>query len=100
MEGMGYKMDEPTVIYGDNQGALSLAKNPIDHQRTKHIDVKYHFTRDKVEEKVIDLRYVSSAEQTADIFTKPLIKKIFEYHREKLGVKSTSSLWGSVSRQI
>jgi Reverse transcriptase (RNA-dependent DNA polymerase) len=99
LEGMGYVLDEPTVIYGDNQGAMALAKNPIDHQRTKHIDVKYHFTRDKVEEKVVDLRYVSSAEQTADIFTKPLVKKIFEYHREKLGVKSTSSLWGSVSRQ-
>ncbi|MGK3945729.1 Ty1/Copia family ribonuclease HI, partial [Streptomyces caeruleatus] len=52
-------------------------KNPIQHSRTKHIDIRYHYIRELVEEKVISLEYISTEKQLADIFTKPLDKSRF-----------------------
>ena len=59
-------------LYADNQGAIALAKNPVHHQRTKHIDIKYHFIRLAVEEGIVDLQYIPTGENIADQFTKPL----------------------------
>ncbi|GFR97941.1 polyprotein [Elysia marginata] len=60
------------VLYCDNQGAIALAKNPVKHQRSKHIDIKYHFIRDEVNHKGLELLYVPSENNVADIITKPL----------------------------
>ena len=59
-------------LFGDNQGAIALAKNPVHHQRSKHIDIRYHFIRFDVEEGIVILEYVPSSENYADLFTKPL----------------------------
>ena len=59
-------------LYADNQGAIALAKNPVHHQRTKHIDIKYHFIRFAIEEGIVDLQYIPTGENIADQFTKPL----------------------------
>ena len=59
-------------LFADNQGAIALAKNPVHHQRTKHIDIKYHFIRFAIEEGIIDLQYIPTGENIADQFTKPL----------------------------
>jgi hypothetical protein len=59
------------TLYCDNQGALALAKNPVQHQRSKHIDIRYHFIRDEVQKGTIQLIYVPSEQNVADIFTKP-----------------------------
>jgi len=59
------------LLYVDNQGAISLAKNPVHHKRTKHIDVKYHFIRSEVNKSVM-LAYIPTENNTADIFTKPV----------------------------
>ena len=69
-----YNLNQGTAVrlYADNQGAIALAKNPVHHQRTKHIDIKYHFIRFAVEEGSIDLKYIPSADNIADQFTKPL----------------------------
>lgn len=56
----------------DSTGAIALAKNHITSQRTKHIDVRHHFVREKLEEKVIELSYLSTSEMLMDIFTKAL----------------------------
>jgi hypothetical protein len=61
-----------TTIYEDNRGVMELAKNPVWHRRTKHIDVDYHVVRQWVENKEVSLRTVSSAENVADGLTKPL----------------------------
>ena len=61
-------------IHVDNQGAIALAKNPVYHQRSKHIDIKYHFIRSEVQEGVVSLSYVQSERNTADLFTKPVSK--------------------------
>ena len=59
-------------LYGDNQGSLSLAKNPEFHQRTKHINVKHHFIQEHITKETIDLQYIASSEMVADSLTKPL----------------------------
>jgi hypothetical protein len=66
--------------------AISLSKNPVQHSKSKHIPIKYHYLRDQAENKNIKLEYVPTQEQVVDIFTKPLNKDIFEYLRQKLGV--------------
>jgi hypothetical protein len=63
---------EPVKMYCDNQGAIALVKNPVKHGRSKHIDIRYHFTREHVENGTIELEYVPSNFNLADPFTKPL----------------------------
>ena len=59
-------------IHADNQGAIKLAKNPVSHQRSKHIDIKYHFIRSELQLGTISARYIASEENLADILTKPV----------------------------
>jgi hypothetical protein len=72
LEQLGATQDQPTTIYGDNQGALALAKNPEFHARTKHIDVSAHYIRELAEDHVIKLEYKPTSEMLADCLTKPL----------------------------
>ncbi len=69
---LGQSVDAPVVIYCDNISSILLANNPVYHARTKHIEVHYHFIREKVLAKEIDLIHVSTEDQVADIFTKAL----------------------------
>ena len=66
---------EPTVIYEDNQSCISLAKNPVFHKRTKHIDIRHHFTRECIARKEITLVFCSSEEMVADILQILLFSK-------------------------
>ena len=68
----------------DNQGAIAMAKNPIGHKRTKHIDIRYHFVRGLTHSKIIEVTYCSTKEMIAEIFTKPLIRGQFEHLRSML----------------
>lgn len=72
------------ILYGDNQGALALAKNPISHKRSKHIDIKYHFIRSHVQNGTIELTYVPTEDNIADIFTKSVSKFKFERFAQML----------------
>ena len=74
-------------IYMDNQGAIAFAKNAQFSQRTKYVDIKYHFIRDLIEEGTIKLHYVASENNKADILTKALDRVKFEKLRIELGVK-------------
>ena len=65
-------VSDPTTIYCDNLSNIQLAKNPVFHARTKHIEVHYHFVRERVLSGEVELQYVPTDRQTADIFTKPL----------------------------
>jgi hypothetical protein len=78
--------EEPTIIYCYNTSTISLSKNHVQHSKSKHIPVKYHYLRDQVENKNIKLEYVPTQEQVANIFTKPLSRDVFEYLRQILGV--------------
>lgn len=59
-------------LYCDNQGAIALCENPIQHQRSKHIDIKYHFIRSEFQNGVLNLMYVPTVDNVADVFTKPV----------------------------
>jgi hypothetical protein len=80
------KYAAPIPIHCDNTSAISVSKNPVFHSKTKHIHIKYHFLREQVTNKVVQVHYIPTTEQIADIFTKPLAKTPFEYLRQKLGV--------------
>ena len=69
-----------TTIFEDNQGCIALTKNPVHHSRTKHIDVRHHFVRTKVESGEVAFHYIPTTDMVADIFTKPLAKPLFLQH--------------------
>src|SRR5579862_2258849 len=83
---LGVPTMDPTPILCDNTSAIHISKNPVQHSRTKHVAIRYHFLKDKVADGEVKLEYISTTEQVADIFTKPLPKDVFEYLRKKLGV--------------
>lgn len=78
----------PIVLYIDNRSAIDLAKNPVFHGRSKHIDVRYHFIRECVEQGLIVIKHIKTGEQRADILTKALTTVKFERMRRLLGVKN------------
>ncbi|CAL2255134.1 unnamed protein product [Prunus armeniaca] len=75
-----------TPILCDNTSAIAITKNPVHHHKTRHINRRFHFIRDALQNGEIDLLYCKIEEQTADIFTKALARDRFEYLRRKLGV--------------
>lgn len=78
---------EPIKIFEDNNGCISIASNPSSHKRSKHIHIKYHFTREQVEQNIIKLVYIPTGDQVADLFTKPLPAVKFLQHRNQLNLE-------------
>ena len=77
---------DATCIHCDNQSCVNLSKNPVLHDWSKHIEIKYHNIRDMVQRGAVKLPYVAMDDQIADVLMKPLAKVKFEYSREELGV--------------
>jgi hypothetical protein len=74
MDELGYGDSEPTFVHEDNEGSIKIANNPRCHHRLKHIELKYHLTRDAIENKTIVVAKIPTFDQTADVMTKPLMK--------------------------
>ena len=85
---MGYEGQNiwPATILADNQAAIKMASNPINHPRAKHIDVAYHFVRNKVEEGAVRLEYIPTDQMVADGLTKPLELSKFLISRTLMGL--------------
>lgn len=83
---------KPTLIYVDNQRCIFLAKTGVVNKRTKHIDVRFHYTRNALQNNLIDLAYFSSNAMTADILTKALWWVIHESFLGKSGVRILEQL--------
>ena len=81
---LGYEQTAPTLIGEDNQSCIKLATNPVMHKRSKHIDTKYHFIRDKIEEQSVELVYTPSDQLAADLLTKSLPQIKVEQHRKNM----------------
>ena len=81
---MGVVIDGSTVIKKDNQSCIKMCKNSVMQKRTKHIDVKYHFVRERVEDETVELQNYSTEFMEADLLTKDLSKAKVELHRQKL----------------
>ena len=75
-----------TNILCDNQSCIKMTENPVFHDKSKHIEVRYHFIRDMVQKGAIKLKHVPTEEQVANVLTKPLARVKFEYFRDTLGV--------------
>jgi hypothetical protein len=82
------------TVYEDNQGAIALATNNGYHARTKHIDIRYHFVREKIERGAIQLAYIATANQLADFPTKLLPGKRLRYLLEKIGIGPVATIAG------
>jgi len=91
----GFTLDN-TVILCDNQSGICLLENLIFHDRSKHIDIKYHYIRDMVQRGAIRLQHIGTDEQVADILTNPLGKVKFLSFQEQLGVVQRLSDEGPV----
>jgi hypothetical protein len=83
---LGVRQDSPPVLWCDNIGATYLSSNPIFYARTKHIEVNFHFVREQVAQKLLQVQFISSKDQLADIFTKPLAYPLFEECKRNLNM--------------
>ena len=86
LDDFGVKSPKPTLLHCDNESSIKIARNPVFHSKTKHIIVHYHFIQEKLESGEIRITYISTREQVADLFTKPLGRLLFEKSRINLHV--------------
>ncbi|KAH9084296.1 hypothetical protein LEN26_020917 [Aphanomyces euteiches] len=87
LQEMKVKISLPIDMFVDNQSAIQVAKATATHSRTKHIRLRFHFLRDLVDENMVNLQYIGSKDQIADIFTKVQTHQAFEKHRLRLGMR-------------
>jgi len=86
-----YQITENCIpIYCHNTAAICLSKNPILHSRAKHIEIKHHFIRDYVQKGVLDIQFIDTDHQWADIFTKPLTVERFNFIKKNLNMHFVS----------
>ena len=81
-------LSHPPVLWCDNIGATYLTANPVLHARTKHVEIGFHFVRDRVANKTLDVRFISGKDQLANVLTKPLVASRFYWLISKLNVCS------------
>jgi len=84
--GLFGQMMDTTVIYCDNQSCIKLFENLVFHDRSKHIDIRYHHLHGCVVKRIMMLLYISTEEQDVDILTKALSNGMFEFHRDRIRV--------------
>ncbi|XP_021603912.1 receptor-like protein 9b [Manihot esculenta] len=101
---LGYLLDDlrvyptkPPILYGDNLSALHLTVNPVLHTRSKHVALDYHYVRERIAQGVLITRYIPSAYQVADIFTKSMTKTRLAQFRRKFCLHPGHSLRGDIS---
>lgn len=94
---LGVSLSQPPVLYCDNVSAIALIANPIFHSRTKHIEVDYHFVREKAQRKELTICFVPSEFQLANIFTKALSSPHFSTLKDKLMVIGDIRLRGVIN---
>jgi hypothetical protein len=92
ISGLFDQVPDSIVIYCDNQSCIRLFEHLVFHDRSKHIEIKYYFIRDKVQEGEVKLQYISTDEQVVNILTKPLSKIKFACLRDKLGLVEITPL--------
>ena len=87
-------------ILCDNTSAIAITENPVQHSRTKHIDIKYHFIREHVMNGTVELHFVPSEKQLADIFTKPLDESTFLRLVSELGMLNYSWIFSDILQVV
>jgi histone deacetylase 1/2 len=87
---LGVSLKQKPCLWCDNLGATYLSANPVFHARTKHIEIDFHFVRERVARKLLAIRFVSSRDQIADGFTKALPVKLLEEFQRNLNLSIAS----------
>ena len=87
---LGIKAPKVAKLWCDNIGAKYLSQNPVFHARTKHIEVNYHFVREQVAGRLLEVEYVASQDQVADGFTKPLTVRNLEMFKSNLNLTNVA----------
>ena len=90
--GLFGQMLEPTMIHCNNHSCVKLSENPVSHDRSKHVDIQYHYIRDMVQRRAVQVQYIPTDNQIADILSKPLLKGNFVYFQDRLGVQEIATL--------
>ncbi|GAV90406.1 hypothetical protein CFOL_v3_33815 [Cephalotus follicularis] len=83
---LNFPIQSPTKLFCDSKSAISITHNPVQHDRTKHVEIDRHFIKEKLEQGVIIMHFISSEAQLADVFTKSLGGKLFGPILNKLGM--------------
>lgn len=86
MSELGFNLNA-TPLYGDNQGSIFIASNPVTEKRSKHIDIRYHYIREVVDKGFVKIYFVDGDKNPADLFTKNLGRLKFERFRAQLGLE-------------
>jgi hypothetical protein len=92
LKSIGEKLETPTIVNADNKAAIDLCHTTKFHDRTKHIDIRYHAIRYYVEEGALKYEYCCTAEMIADVLTKPLNRALFEKFRAMMNIMDVQSL--------
>lgn len=83
----GIALDAPAVIHEDNQSCIHIAEEPRDQKRMKHLDIRYNYIRECIQDELIKVQYIPTKDQLADVFTKGLPAVSFKKHRSTLGLR-------------
>jgi hypothetical protein len=99
---LGFPQQKPTVIHEDNQGCIAMSKNPVRNSRTKHIDIKYQFTREKIQYGTISVQYCPTEYMLADFRTKGLSRDRFQTFVHSASIRDPNSCGtsGSVGNDV
>ena len=91
MKDLGFKSKYAMNLYCDNKAVIDIAHNPVQHDRTKHVEVDRHFIKEKLESEIINMPHVPTKDQLADILTKAVSAKVFHSSLDKLGMRDIYS---------
>jgi len=98
---MGYGSNDPIVLLGDNTGAIAVLKDPRHASQLKHVQSCHFWVHNAIKEGVVDIKYISTKEEIADIFTKALPRPAFDKHRAALGLANPPvGLRGGVEQDL
>ncbi|GJS14014.1 putative RNA-directed DNA polymerase [Tanacetum coccineum] len=86
LKDLGLNLTSPMQLHCDNQAVVKIANNPVQHNTTKHVEIDRHFIKDHLEKKTVELSYVASKDQLADMLTKAICGRVFQCSLDKLGM--------------